>query len=471
MIKLPKALSSAMILSTAVLLLSGCSSNENLPEAESDTWNIVRDAYVFTFPLVIMDATAQTSTNTVEATNKQAPVNQLIHSERLANAESKSVVTPNVDTLYSQAFFDLSGDAIVFRKPAADRFCSIEIMDAYTNCSALLGTGGDTQNERTYLLTGPAFDGETPAGMTRVALPTNSAWMIARTIVNDEADLPNVYALQDGMALVPLGAYLENGFDYTPPQGDYNEEDDYVPVEHVLGMTAEEYFNRANELLAQNPPAAADAPMMERLAQINVGPEHFFDPSLLGEDAEQKWKEMLGSLPDGLAEESALFKKEMGAWDFYGAPIAEFGTEYSYRALIALGGLGANPVSVAIYPKTDVDDSGQPLSAQNSYRIHFEKDALPPTMEYGFWSVTAYGEDNFLIDNSLNRYAINDRSAVAFNGDGSLDILARAEPPEDESMMDNWLPVRGKFHLVLRIYLPAQRVIEGTWQAPSISAY
>ena len=67
--------------------------------------------------------------------------------------------------------------------------------------------------------------------------------------------------------------------------------------------------------------------------------------------------------------------------------------------MVALVGLGANTVDVAIYPKTAVDETGAALTGEKKYTLHFE--TLPPTLEGGFWSVTAYGEDDFLIDNSI----------------------------------------------------------------------
>jgi hypothetical protein len=45
---------------------------------------------------------------------------------------------------------------------------------------------------------------------------------------------------------------------------------------------------------------------------------------------------------------------------------------------------------------------------------------LPPVN--AFWSVTAYGPDNFFINNSINRYALSDRDPLIFNPDGSLDL-------------------------------------------------
>ncbi|MDP2842064.1 MAG: DUF1214 domain-containing protein, partial [Acetobacterium sp.] len=137
--------------------------------------------------------------------------------------------------------------------------------------------------------------------------------------------------------------------------------------------------------------------------------------------------------------------------------------------LIALNGLAANPVSVAIYPNTNSDSSGQTFDGSNNYIIHFDKDRLPPTNELGFWSITAYDSDNFLIDNPLNRYSINDRSAVVYNPDGSLDLLLQTEAPADAALANNWLPISAdNFHLYLRIYLPQETVLEGSWQPPTI---
>ncbi|MCL1893261.1 MAG: DUF1214 domain-containing protein [Holophagaceae bacterium] len=165
--------------------------------------------------------------------------------------------------------------------------------------------------------------------------------------------------------------------------------------------------------------------------------------------------------------DSLKFTLRMGQWNLWGDPIAKFGTEYSYRALIAQAGIGANPVTSAIYPSTRIDRTGEPLDGKNAYIIHF--DSVPPVGEYGFWSVTAYGEDNFLIDNEINRYSINDRNQVKFNDDGSLDILVQAYPPEDKTMAGNWLPVKeDSFHLHLRIYLPHSDVLDSKWAMPEI---
>jgi hypothetical protein len=464
-----RRLSLLMLSMIIIATSSGCGGDLKSQINAEGVWELAREAYIYAFPIVLLDATAKTSTNTEQATRQKAPVNQLIHVGQLSDANSKTVVTPNADTIYSSSFLDLSGDAVVFHKPASDRFLSVEMMDAYTNCIAVMGTGGDTQDARTYLITGPNFNGGVPVGLTQIKMPTNNGWMLIRTLINDENDLPNVYALQGGMRLLPLRYYLDDETGYIPESGTYSPENDFIPVQHVLEMTPQEFFTQANKLMELNAPAPEDAPLMARLAGIGVGVGLNFDVSALGGDIQQAWADMLGGLQDLLTQESEPFMEEMGIWTFWGEPIAEFGTEYAYRALVALGGLGANPVYTAIYPRADMDTSGAVLNGSKQYRIRFAPNMLPPTKEYGFWSITAYGEDNFLIDNELNRYLINDRSDVVYNDDGSLDILLQAQPPEDEAMTGNWLPVKEEqFHLYMRIYLPDESVFNGKWEMPTI---
>ena len=121
------------------------------------TRTLIEQAFIFSFPLVLMDITKEVSTNTVEPGRSKAPVNRFLHAKSLATSEFRQVVTPNVDTLYSQVFFDLKDDALVIKKPYADRYLTFQIMDAWSTTVAILGTGGDTEEEKTYVLTGPSF--------------------------------------------------------------------------------------------------------------------------------------------------------------------------------------------------------------------------------------------------------------------------------------------------------------------------
>ncbi len=452
------------LLLTIAMLLGGFAGAEAALSAE-ETWDLIRQAYIFSFPLVLMDATLRVGTNTEEVGFGKAPINQVGHAMHLATAKFTQVVTPNVDTLYSQIFYDLRENALVIKKPAVDRYLTFQIMDAWSDTVAMIGTGADTQEERIYLLTGPGFSGEIPEGMTQISIPTNIGWIIGRTICYGPEDLENVYAVQQGMDVRTLALWQSGA---GQPKGTYTAENDDVPFRMAIGMGPKAFFDRVNELLVQNPAYPEDAAVLEKISKVGVGAGLTFDASILGEDAAERWKTMLTGLTAELTVSSDKFLVNNGAFRFMGEPISRFGQEYDYRALVAIGGFGANPVDAAIYMKCGFDDAGEALSAENTYILHFEKDALPPVKENGFWSITAYGDDDFLIDNPLNRYAITDRSDFVQNADGSVDLILQAEAPAENQQ--NWLPVgKGGFHLFMRIYLPQDEVQNGTWKAPSLT--
>lgn len=445
------------LLLTLILLLSCCAAAEG-GQQHDDIWELVSEAYAYAFPLVLTHETMLNSTNTETPVTGRSPINQFIHAKNLANAQFKTVVTPNVDTVYTQAWLDLSGEPLIYVMPEADRFFNVQLLDAWTNTVAVLDAPG------IYALTLPGWAGELPDGAVRVDVPTATAWFIARIVLSGKDDLPGVYAIQEQMRLLPLSAYVR-GSEYAAPTGLYTAENDFIPIQKVLSMDSKTFFDTANALMVANPPAADDAPILARLAAIHVGPDMTFDTGVLSGDIASGWTQMLTSLRASLQAQSQSYAVRMGQWTYYDAPIGDFGTEYTYRAMVALVGLGANTVDVAIYPKTDVDESGAPLTGEKRYILHF--DALPPTLEGGFWSVTAYGSDDFLIDNPIDRYCINNRSDFVLSDDGTLDILLSATQPED---IANWLPVSGDaFHLFMRIYLPDMHALEG-WQPPVIRA-
>lgn len=426
-------------------------------ETDENIWETVEAAYVYTFPLVLMDATETSATNTEESATEKAPVNQFIHSVALADAQFKTVVTPNVDTIYSQVWYDLSEEPMVYELPETDRFCKVQVLDGWTNTAAVLDKAG------AYAITLSTWEGELPEGVTRIDVPTSMAWSITRIVLTGEEDLPNVYAIQEKMKLMPLSDYI-SGDTYEPPRGSYSEENDYIPVDKVLSMDPITFFNKANELMVKNSPAAADKEMLEKIAAVNIGPGMEFDTSVLTGDVAENWKTMLTEIQLKLIKEGQKFSKKLGQWDYFGEPIGDFNTEYAYRALVALAGLGANTVEVALYPKIEQDADGNTLTGEKSYILHFE--SYPQVLEGGFWSVTAYGDDDFLIDNPIDRYCINDRSDLKVNDDGSVDVILSKDAPEDTT---NWLPVdNGGFHLYMRIYTPDMDALE-TWTAPTIT--
>jgi len=447
-----KLISSGLVL--AVLVAGGCAKQNTATEV---TEQELREAFYYTFPLMIMDATMALETNSVtfDPVLQRAPVNQLIHAVKMADASDHQVVTANVDTYYSQLWLDLSREPLVLEFPDVnDRFCNIQVMDAWTNTTNVIYDGG------TYVFAKEGTEVNLPAGATLVEMPTSMGWCVFRILNMGKGDYPNVKEIQDAMKVCPLSAYGDPG--YVAPQGEYNPDNDVNPVQKCMSMSLEDYFAKANSLMLQNPPLSFDGEIISRLAKLGVGPGLQLKTINNGEEM---FASVKSSFPaDAIAVENRYKIVIGGIWSYYGEPIGDFGDDYEYRAAVALDFLGANPTYVCIYSSTEEDSQGVTLNGIDTYTLHFS--SLPPVEEGGFWSITAYGDDNYLIDNPIDRYNVTDRSDFTLNPDGSLDVTLSASEPQDGTF---WLPTGNKgFHLFMRLYLPDLDALD-SWTPPAIT--
>jgi hypothetical protein len=126
------------------------------------------------------------------------------------------------------------------------------------------------------------------------------------------------------------------------------------------------------------------------------------------------------------------------------------------------------PVNVpqeAMYWTTSVDGAGHALDGRRDYIMHFSPGGLPPN--HAFWSLTMADAHQRFVQNPINRYSVSDRSGLAQNADGSVDIyIQNTAPAGDES---NWLPApTGKFNLWLRAYIPGQTILDGKYEVPPV---
>ena len=445
----------------ALAVITGCS-DDNPSGGSADapiavTESELKEAVYYTFPLMIMDATESVETNaeTFVPGIPRAPVNQLIHAVKMADASSKSVVTPNVDTYYSRLWLDMTAEPIVLEFPdVKDRFCNVQVLDAWTNTTKLITDGG------TYIFTRKGQNVTVPPGAILVEMPTAMGWCIVRVLNNGEGDYDNVKKIQDAMKAYPLSAYGNAG--YVAPKGTYDAAKDVNPVMKCMAMSLEEYFAKANSLMEKNSPLSFDAEIINRLKKLGVGPGLKLKKI---ENGAELFAKIKASFKADAVAVAATYKKKMGrVWSYFTEPIGDFGKAYDFRAAVALVGLGANTNEVAIYPRADYDSNQEALNGTNSYTLHFS--SLPPVEKGGFWSITAYGDDDYLIDNPINRYNVTDRSEYKLNADGTLDVTLSANAPQDGSF---WLPTGNKgFHLFMRMYLPDLKALN-TWTPPTIT--
>jgi DNA sulfur modification protein DndE len=348
----------------SLFILSACgNSNANKSSRKgtiSDTKivQIAKEAYAFGYPMILMDYTMKISTNVEKPASIYAPINQLGHFREFPNDKFTAVVKPNVDTYYSNAWFDLKAEPVVLSVPASDRYYLLPLYDAYSNVFFVPGPRTTGIGAHTFLLAGPFWKGKVPKGMTLIKAPTNIVWLVGRTQVNSAEDGATIVAgFQGGLRADLLSNY---GKKYKPAKGKVIEAyKKIVPVENTRALTTEEYFNKLAQLMVDNPPAAEDAPLVKKMASIgivagkpfsmaNFSPELRKKLNAVPEQEHQKWIDMsTGKIDAGLPI--------INNWLFAVKGMGNYGTNYDFRAFIAFIGLGANLVEDAVYPTTSLD--------------------------------------------------------------------------------------------------------------------
>jgi hypothetical protein len=428
---------------------------------------IARDAYVYAYPLVLMDVSAKVSTNVVAPSGKtDAPVNQFGHARAFPDAAFTVVARPNADTLYSSLVFDVSkGPLIVTVPDSAGRYYLLPMLDKWSDVFASPGTRTTGNGAQTFAIVGPKWQGKLPPGVKRYMSPTAGGWIGGRVQTNGKSDYDAVHKFQDGIKAVPLAAY---GKPYTPPAARVDAKLDMsAPPDQVDKMDAATFFAKFAELLKSQPPHANDYPILDRMKRIGIEPGRSF--SLATEPGEIR--DALNAAPAlALAAIKAAWTRAgvlTNGWRTNLTAIGTYGTDYLHRAGVAYGGLGANVPEDAVYPTAFADAEGRPFESGKRYTLHFDKDQLPPVR--GFWSLTMYDERQLFTANPIDRFAIGDRDKLAFNADGSLDLYIQREPPGKDKE-SNWLPTPGSgaFTMNLRLYWPKPSVLDGSWVPPSV---
>ncbi|WP_428306529.1 DUF1254 domain-containing protein [Lacipirellula sp.] len=434
------------------------------------------EAYIYGYPLVTMEMTRRVMTNVEKPAGTRAPMGQIVRMREYPTAQFRDVTAPNADTLYTTAWIDVAKEPWVLSLPDADdRYYLFPMLDAWTNVFQVPGKRTTGTGPQKYAITGPGWKGTLPAGVIEYKSPTAIVWLLGRIYcTGTPKDYAAVHKLQDEISLVPLSSY---GQPFTPPAGKVDPSIDMkVAVrEQVNSLSAADYFTLLAKLMVENPPSAADAPMLAKMAKLGIVPGQPFDGSKLGPVA----KDAFSEVPKLANEKIMLWLKEgVVAGDMklehgwlFTTKTGEYGVNYIQRALITAIGLGANRPQDAVYPTSEGPSILESYTGAKKYVMHFPKGQLPPAQ--GFWSLTMYDKDYFFVKNPINRQSISARQPLKSNADGSVDLYIQHESPGADREA-NWLPApQDKFILMLRLYWPTETppsIIDGTWEVPAVKA-
>lgn len=457
---LTKKLCWGLGIGAGVLVAAGLTVNSVIQQAKETA-----QAYLFGFPLVMMEVTKQH-----QMLIGTSAMNSFNHAKRYPDPGFNGVVSPNIDTLYSISHFDLRREPLVMEIPdTSERFYMMQIMDAWSNVVVSPGTRTIGTTAKRYLIAGPGWQGEVPTGLELVRVPTQLAWLIGRIRTANQQDYEAVIRLQEHFKLMPLSSWQGQPSGSAAPVAMVELPRLALspsPDRQVASWSQDEFFTTFCRLLEENPPAKADASMMQRIQATG----------LLGDDCSaqlsplQKLGSALGykKVQEVLANSQQVLEQlpTNNGWRI-GYDLGEYGARYEQRAIVAKIALGANLAADAIYPNLWKDQEGQPLSGEHRYVLHFTKEQLPPVR--AFWSLTLYNGQQFLTANPLNRYALSGDNDLHYNADGSLDVYVQHEQPQAPEQLSNWLPApTDEFNLFLRLYWPKDSVLNKQWLPPTI---
>jgi len=419
------------------------------------------EAIVYTFPLFEMARMRSSSGARRNARGDYADpggspestrrwVNVFSHTRHLLGPADRRVVTPNNDTLYTNAWLDLSRGPLIIRSPdTAGRYYVLGFLDFYTNPFAYAGSRTTGTGAQQLFVHGPGWRGQPPAGVTVIASPTDHVWVLGRILASADEDLRPVHALQDAFLItrgdapgVPLdGEVLDAG---VSPRASPDEIGQYVAV--------------VNRELLRNPPPADEAAIVARFSAVGIGPglSAAIDTALL--------RAAMGQV---LATLDAPQPSELGGgWRLMADLSGSFGRRFQERARVARCYIGMLGVEEVMYLIADVDAAGEPLDGRRDYRLRFAPGGLPDVA--AFWSLTMYRKaDYLLVDNPLQRYSIGDRTrGLRRDADGGLSLRIGHRPP---AATDNWLPAPAEgFYLALRLYLPGAAHVQRSFVYPPL---
>ncbi len=440
------------------------------------------EAYIYGQPLLDMERIFSTSTSVTVATESgYAPVNQLSHFKHLVTTNESVVVAPNDDTLYATGWLELKRQPMVVNVPSADRFDVVEMVSPWTENFANVGTeASGILPPGDYVVAGPGTDEgvEEVDGLKVIHAPYDRVWLIGRVVVEGPSDT-EALPIEEQMKIVPLKNWLKQGLAYTPkaPRKVISE----PTVAHIPGTGEGEsrlrYWKALGKALERFTPPAADKPILEELAAVNIGPGKKPTRANDGKGVIAGLEAAVEAGParvllDVKEAYSSGFAAHNG-WLVVGA--GKYGTNYLLRAEVDRLGVGALSPNVSIYPLALTDDTSAKLTgAGKRYVVHFPAGDFPFPVK-AFWSLTMYEASGFFVSNPLERYALGNRSQVHYNEDGSLNVYLQTAEPSGEQQQQNWLPApNGEFHLVLRLYATEPEDIEpilegtGSWQTPLI---
>ncbi len=440
----------------------------------AETKAIAEEGFIYGLPLVMNYAVMNEYAVDRNSGQFKAPFNHILNEARVFTYKDTAIITPNSDTPYSLCWLDLRAEPIVLSVPSVekDRYFSVMLCDGNTFNYGYIGSRATGNEPGDYLVVGPDWKGETPAGIKEVFRSTTPFSLAAyRTQLISPDDMPNVVKVQSGYTVRPLSQYLNQP---APPAA---PKIDFVPAN--TASIKENFFAYLDAALQFVPETPDNKEIRAKLARIGVGPGKTFAFKDLSTEHKAAVLLAMKEGDDKVEKYLNSGMKDINGWkvgSLFG-DAAFYNGNWLMRAAAAKGGIYGNDAAEAMYPMTKTLANGEELDAsKHNYTLTFPAGQFPPVN--AFWSVTMYdGKTQLLIENPINRYLINSPMlpGMKTNADGSLTLYIQKDSPGPDKE-SNWLPApNGPIYLVMRLYWPkteAPSILppgQGSWAPPGLA--
>ena len=393
-----------------------------------------------------------------------APVGMNAMLTTYVKPEQTFVTCPNQDVVYGAGYFALENEPVVFQVPDfGNRFWVYALYDARTDEVAEIGKPYGTK-PGFYLLVGPNWEGELPAGIQGFVRSSTELVFCAPRIFKDDTpeDTQAVQSVLSQVLFYPLSK-----FHGKMQQTDWSKLPHFPVPAGASGETKwvvpETFLDQLPEVLKRVPPLPGEESLYRWIHSVVEAAESNAEiRQALVESFQIADRELI----------SPLFQ-----WKYNGRSIgngwnspvnnAQWGTDYLNRTATAKSNMYDNKPDETKYIYRDLDRDGQQLHGKNLYSVTFPKGQTPPVK--GFWSLTLYNEQHVFHPNRLNRYSLGTKNkSLKYQPDGSLTLYFGAISPGTDKET-NWVPApEGAFSVYLRAYWAEQGILDGTWVPPNV---
>ena len=375
--------------------------------SDAEAHDIGVEAYIYGYPLVTMEMTRRVMTN-VATPHTPAPMGQFDRGARVSRCHVPGRHGANADTLYSTAWLDVAKEPWVLSVPDMDgRYFLIPMLDGWTNVFQVPGKRTTGNGAQTYAITGPGWKGQLPTGITEIKSPTGMVWILGRIYCTGTPEDYKAVPCAAGQVRACAAERLRQDAYTRRPRSIPPIDMKTAVRDQVNAIDAVEYFTLLAELMKDNPPATADAPMVAKMAQIGIVPGKDFDTA-----SSTRPSPRTPGRPKVAFEKIMVHFKKSAAKKGSTAgcsrprPDSMGPTTCSARSSPPSGSAPIDRRTPSTQHAEDPTPAGKPYERGRTTTSCISTRAKMPPVK-GFWSLTMYDTDYFFVDNPFNRYSVS----------------------------------------------------------------